>query len=43
MTQTLEPEIRRCNLTGVILELKCLGLDVEGLDFMDKPDEEAGQ
>lgn len=43
MVSTLEPEIRRCDLTAIILELKCLGLDVEGLDFMDEPDEEAGQ
>ena len=43
MAPTLEPEIRRCDLTAVVLELKCLGLDVEGLAFMDRPDEEAGQ
>jgi HrpA-like RNA helicase len=43
MVPTLEPEIRRCDLTAVILELKCLGLDVEGFNFMDEPDEEAGQ
>ena len=43
MVPTLEPEICRCDLTAVILELKCLGLDVEGFNFMDEPDEEAGQ
>lgn len=42
MAPALEPEIRRCDLTAVVLELKCLGLDVEGLDFMDRPDAEAG-
>lgn len=43
MASMLEPEICRCDLTAVILELKCLGLDVGELDFMDQPDEEAGQ
>lgn len=43
MASTLEPEIRRCDLTAIILELKCLDLGIEGLDFMDRPDEEAGQ
>ena len=42
MASTLEPEIRRCDLTAIILELKCLDLSIEGLDFMDQPDEEAG-
>jgi HrpA-like RNA helicase len=43
MAPTLEPEIRRCDLTAIILELKCFGLDVGGLDFMDQPDSEAGK
>lgn len=43
MVPTLEPEIRRCDLTAILLELKCLGLEINGLDFMDHPDEEAGQ
>lgn len=43
MAPTLEPEIRRCDLTAIVLELKCLDLDIEGVDFMDRPDEEAGQ
>lgn len=38
-----EPEIRRCSLTSSILQLKCLGQDLEELDFMDKPDEESSQ
>ena len=43
MVPALEPEIRRCDLAAVILELKCLNLGIEGLDFMDQPDEGAGQ
>lgn len=43
MTLTLEPEIRRSDLTAMILELKCLDLEMNELDFMDRPDEEAGQ
>lgn len=43
MAPILEPEIRRCDLTAIILELKCLDLDVDGVGFMDQPDEEAGQ
>jgi len=42
MVSTLEPEIRRCDLTAIILELKCLDLEIEGVDFMDQPGEEAG-
>ncbi|KAL1936911.1 hypothetical protein VTO73DRAFT_4239 [Trametes versicolor] len=40
MPLTAEPEIRRCTLTSSLLQLKCLGQDLEELDFMDKPDEE---
>ena len=43
MAPVLEPEIRRCDLTAIILELKCLDLDIEEVDFMDQPDGEAGQ
>ena len=43
MAPALEPEIRRCDLTAILLELKCLGLEINGLDFMDRPDEDAGQ
>lgn len=43
MAPALEPEIRRCDPTAAILELKCLDLDIEGVDFMDQPDEGAGQ
>jgi HrpA-like RNA helicase len=32
------PEIKRCNLAGVVLQLKALGIeDVGRFDFMDKP------
>jgi len=41
MLETAEPEIRRCALTSSLLQLKCLGQDLEELDFMDKPDQEA--
>ncbi|PCH40315.1 nucleoside triphosphate hydrolase protein [Wolfiporia cocos MD-104 SS10] len=41
MPDTAEPEIRRCSLTSSLLQLKCLGQDLEDLDFMDKPDQEA--
>lgn len=33
-----EPEILRCSLTSSILNLKCLGQNMEDLDLMDKPD-----
>ncbi|TVU12245.1 hypothetical protein EJB05_45878, partial [Eragrostis curvula] len=32
------PEIKRCNLSNVVLQLKALGIDdIIGFDFMDKP------
>ncbi|KAI5080413.1 hypothetical protein GOP47_0003596 [Adiantum capillus-veneris] len=32
------PEIKRCNLASVVLQLKALGIDdILGFDFMDKP------
>ncbi|KAH0840212.1 P-loop containing nucleoside triphosphate hydrolase protein [Lanmaoa asiatica] len=33
-----EPEIRRCSLTQSVLQLKCLGQDLEEVEFMDPPD-----
>jgi HrpA-like RNA helicase len=42
MAHTSEPEIRRCNLTSSVLHFKCLGQDMEELDFMDKPELNAG-
>lgn len=36
------PELQRCNLTGVVLELLALGLnDILSFDFMDPPSKEA--
>jgi HrpA-like RNA helicase len=36
------PEILRCNLSGVILNLKAIGIkDVSKIDFMDKPSQQA--
>ena len=36
------PEILRCNLSGVILNLKAIGIkDVSKIDFIDKPDQKA--
>ncbi|KAH8114655.1 P-loop containing nucleoside triphosphate hydrolase protein [Phellopilus nigrolimitatus] len=35
------PEIQRCSLMSSFLQLKCLGLDLQTLDFMDKPDEDS--
>ena len=32
------PEIKRCNLSNVILQLKALGVDdILGFDFIEKP------
>jgi ATP-dependent RNA helicase DHX33 len=41
MLPTLEPEIRRCSLTSAVLHFKCLGQDMEELEFMDKPEVDA--
>ncbi|OMO85842.1 hypothetical protein CCACVL1_09980 [Corchorus capsularis] len=33
-----KPEIKRCNLSNVILQLKALGVDdLFGFDFLEKP------
>jgi hypothetical protein len=38
LDDTTVPEIKRCNLANVVLQLKALGIDdVLGFDFMDKP------
>lgn len=38
LTDSTVPEIKRCNLSNVVLQLKALGVDdVIGFDFMDKP------
>ncbi|KAF9226817.1 P-loop containing nucleoside triphosphate hydrolase protein [Gyrodon lividus] len=38
MSASSEPEIRRCSLTQSVLQLKCLGQDLEAVEFMDPPD-----
>jgi ATP-dependent RNA helicase DHX33 len=38
-----EPEILRCNLTSSFLQLKCLGVNLHELEFVDKPDPDAGK
>ncbi|KAG6373740.1 P-loop containing nucleoside triphosphate hydrolase protein [Boletus reticuloceps] len=38
MAISAEPEIRRCSLTQSVLQLKCLGQDLEEVEFMDPPD-----
>jgi HrpA-like RNA helicase len=38
-----EPEILRCSLTSSILNLKCLGQNLEDLDLMDMPDQDSGE
>ncbi|THH26457.1 hypothetical protein EUX98_g7733 [Antrodiella citrinella] len=38
MPLSAEPEIRRVTLTSSLLQLKCLGQDLETLEFIDKPD-----
>lgn len=42
MPMSAEPEIQRCTLTASLLQLKCLGQDLEKLEFMDKPEAETG-
>lgn len=35
------PEIQRCSLAGVALQLLAIGVDITTFDFMDKPPKEA--
>ena len=38
LEDSTKPEIKRCNLSNVILQLKALGIDdIVGFDFIDKP------
>lgn len=38
LEDSTKPEIKRCNLSNVILQLKSLGIDdIGGFDFIDKP------
>ena len=42
LTETTIPEIQRCNLNTVVLQLLALGIsDILGFDFMDPPSEES--
>ncbi|KAH8078722.1 P-loop containing nucleoside triphosphate hydrolase protein [Cristinia sonorae] len=41
MPLSAEPEIRRVTLTSSLLQLKCLGQDLEKLDFIDKPEQDS--
>jgi HrpA-like RNA helicase len=43
MAASAEPEIQRCSLTSSILQLKCVGQDMEDLDLMDKPAAESSK
>jgi len=36
------PEILRCNLSGIVLNLKAIGIkDISSIDFIDKPDQQS--
>lgn len=35
------PEIQRCSLAGVALQLLAIGVDITSFDFMDRPPKEA--
>lgn len=35
------PEIQRCSLVGVALQLLVIGIDITSFDFMDKPPKES--
>jgi ATP-dependent RNA helicase DHX8/PRP22 len=38
LEDSTKPEIKRCNLSNIILQLKALGIDdIVGFDFIDKP------
>ncbi|KAI0034623.1 P-loop containing nucleoside triphosphate hydrolase protein [Vararia minispora EC-137] len=41
MPLSSEPEILRTDLTTALLQLKCVGQDMEDIDFMDRPDDVA--
>ncbi|XP_014488584.1 PREDICTED: putative ATP-dependent RNA helicase DHX33 [Dinoponera quadriceps] len=40
LENTTVPEIKRCNLAGVALQLLAIGIDITTFDFMDKPPKE---
>ena len=40
LVDNTKPEILRCNLSGIILNLKAMGIDdVSSMNFIDKPDQ----
>ncbi|KAK0504933.1 ATP-dependent RNA helicase Prh1 [Armillaria luteobubalina] len=41
MPLSAEPEILRCGLTSSLLQLRCIGQELENLDLMDRPDEDS--
>ena len=41
MAMSAEPEIQRSNLTAVFLMLKVIGQDLDTIQFMDQPDQDA--
>ncbi|KAK7028817.1 Salivary acidic proline-rich phosphoprotein 1/2 [Paramarasmius palmivorus] len=41
MPLSAEPEILRCGLASPVLQLKCLGQDLEKLELMDRPDDDS--
>ncbi|KIK69778.1 hypothetical protein GYMLUDRAFT_34176 [Collybiopsis luxurians FD-317 M1] len=41
MSLSAEPEIMRCSLASSLLQLKCIGQDLETLQLMDRPAEES--
>ena len=43
MPLSAEPEIRRVTLTSSLLQLKCLGQDLETLEFIDRPDQDSSK
>lgn len=43
MPEASVPEILRISMTSCMLQLKCLGQDIETLDFMDKPDPDSSK
>ena len=43
MDPSSEPEICRCSLTASFLQLKCLGQNLDELEFLDQPQPDAGK
>ncbi|XP_046467981.1 ATP-dependent RNA helicase DHX33 [Neodiprion pinetum] len=41
MSEMPVPEIQRCSLAGIALQLLAIGIDITTFDFMDKPPKEA--